>query len=644
MPASSSAIRAGRAFVELFADDSQMVRVLKTAEKKLKAFGATITKIGASISAAGGAILTPMLGAAKAFADAGSNLVDMSGRTGVAVERLSELKFAADQSGTSMEGVEKSIRKMQKNLVDAADGSKTANDALAALGLTVGDLQGKSPDEQFLAIGEALSHVQDPTERAARAMEIFGKSGAELLPFFSNGAAGVRDLMKEAQRLGITMSTEDAVAAEAFGDILQKVQDIVARTVVSVGAALGPTLARLAEQFSGGAASIGEWVNANRETIRVVAAVAAGLVAAGVAISVVGAGFTALGTVVGIVATGIATVGAVLGAILSPVGLVTAALVGGVAAWFAYSDSGQQALSFIAERFGAFKDDAAKAFQGVVDALKAGDIALAGEIAMAGLQVVWTHGWNSVVETVGFTVGVIIGAWEQLGAMIHKIWLVSIEAIVNTLANVGAAIQAFFENAAGQALVFLGIITEAERAAAAASLARNREDAVNSIARDFDSDREIALIDKVLADAAAARARGNAEEIKAAEASLDAARKRLADSIKQASEARAAADAATSPDGPKKIQVTAPDLDEISDKLGGAAEKMVQAQNKLPEVMTLGSREAAEALLRHEFGRDGQDEKVQREQLKVQRDQLRVLRDLDRNGRNAPQLAVANLA
>jgi hypothetical protein len=61
----SGSIRAGRAFVELFADDSKLVRGLRRAEKKLKAFGNGIRNLGLKMVALGTAVLTPMIGAAR---------------------------------------------------------------------------------------------------------------------------------------------------------------------------------------------------------------------------------------------------------------------------------------------------------------------------------------------------------------------------------------------------------------------------------------------------------------------------------------------------------------------------------------------------------------------------------------------------
>ena len=68
MPAGVGAIRAGRAFVELFADDSKLVGGLRRAQKKLKAFGQSIRNMGLKSTGLGAATLTPLLAAAWAAA------------------------------------------------------------------------------------------------------------------------------------------------------------------------------------------------------------------------------------------------------------------------------------------------------------------------------------------------------------------------------------------------------------------------------------------------------------------------------------------------------------------------------------------------------------------------------------------------
>lgn len=106
----------------------------------------------------------------------------MSARTGISVESLSELGYAAQQSGTHMETLEGGVRKLQKFLVAAAQGSDSALSVLRDLGLTLADLGRLTPDQQFERIADRIARIPDPALRAATAMELFGKTGTALLP------------------------------------------------------------------------------------------------------------------------------------------------------------------------------------------------------------------------------------------------------------------------------------------------------------------------------------------------------------------------------------------------------------------------------------------------------------------------------
>ena len=117
--------------------------------------------------------------------------MEMSRRTGMSVEALSALKYAAGQSGVEMEAVETGVRKMQRAIVESAAGSRQASEAMLQLGLSIGDLKDLSPQRQFELIADRLSKVQNPTLRAAIAMHIFGRAGTELLPVIEGGKAGL---------------------------------------------------------------------------------------------------------------------------------------------------------------------------------------------------------------------------------------------------------------------------------------------------------------------------------------------------------------------------------------------------------------------------------------------------------------------
>jgi hypothetical protein len=80
--ATAQGIRAGRAFVELFADDSKLVRGLRAAEKKIRAFGDGIRNIGLKMAGLGAAVVSPLVAAAKAFSVMGDDVAKMARRTG----------------------------------------------------------------------------------------------------------------------------------------------------------------------------------------------------------------------------------------------------------------------------------------------------------------------------------------------------------------------------------------------------------------------------------------------------------------------------------------------------------------------------------------------------------------------------------
>jgi len=248
--ANTQGIRAGRAYIELGVGD-KLTAGLKRAQARLRAFGTSVTGMGVKLMAVGGAMAAPFVIAAKNFASMGDAVAKMSRRTGVGVEALSELGYAAELSGTSMESLENGLRRMQRTIYDAGRGLSTAKDALADLGLSAKDFKGLSPEDQFTVLGEALSRIEDPSRRAAIAMTILGRSGTALLPMVAKGAAGLDELRKKARDLGLSISTKDAAAIT--------------------------------------------WINQNRGLIVSVAKPAVGVVAAGAALVVAGKAVTLLG-------------------------------------------------------------------------------------------------------------------------------------------------------------------------------------------------------------------------------------------------------------------------------------------------------------------------------------------------------------
>ncbi|MBT3277754.1 MAG: hypothetical protein HN370_00060, partial [Phycisphaerales bacterium] len=147
--ASTKGIRAGKAFVEVSADNTPLVRGLKAAQYKLRRFSATVGATGRRMVTASAAMAAPLVLAAKMFSSMGDEVAKMSKRTGVSVETLSELRYVASQTGTEFGTLENGLRKMQRSIYDAGRGLSTQTEAFADLGLEFKDLDGLLPEAQF---------------------------------------------------------------------------------------------------------------------------------------------------------------------------------------------------------------------------------------------------------------------------------------------------------------------------------------------------------------------------------------------------------------------------------------------------------------------------------------------------------------
>ena len=118
--------------------------------------------------------------------DLGGRLSDLAARTGEAEGNLLLLERAFQNSGAGAEAVGPAINKLQNFMQGAAEGGATQTAAMDRLGISLDELAGKTPTQQLEAFAQKISSVEDPTLRTALAMDVFGKSGGELLPLLTN--------------------------------------------------------------------------------------------------------------------------------------------------------------------------------------------------------------------------------------------------------------------------------------------------------------------------------------------------------------------------------------------------------------------------------------------------------------------------
>lgn len=436
MAGNAGAIRAGRAFVEMYVDSSLLDRGLQAAAQKVQAWGESIMAIGAKIAAAGGAILAPLTGAAVGFAAIGAELQRASERTGVSVEKLSLLKYVAESAGSSFEELEGAIFKMQKALGNAAGMSEEMRLHLAGMGLSAGQFVNADTFTAALQLADGFARIANQTDRVKAAYDVIGKSGPNFLKFTQQGSASLLAKMSEGQEGGFAWSPEQARSALELEESFTRLKFMFMSVVTAIGGALVPALKAGLQTKMELVAGVVKWINANQDVIVTLFKVAKYTVLAGAAIVAIGTGVWALGAAIGVAGTalsamvtilklipvtvgainiafagmraaillltgastlfttlqlGLSAVGAVLFGLISPGSVILALVAAMGVAFYGFSENGKAGIAAFGKAWEGIKTSVLDSIDGIMEAMKEGDFAGALKIATLGMQVVWAE-------------------------------------------------------------------------------------------------------------------------------------------------------------------------------------------------------------------------------------------------------------
>jgi hypothetical protein len=252
--------------------------------------------VGLAAVAAFGAGASAVASGLLSLEDRVETLGNTADKLGVSFEFIQTLEEAGNRSGVSIESVSTAFGKLQKTLAGADEESKAATTALSKLGISFTDLENLSPEEQIRLIAEQLQGIDDPAKRTAAAMQIFGKSGADLLPLFAQLGPAANDI----ERLGGALTAIDRGRIDDFGDgidALGVASSRLGELLLLPFVGLGEGIAQGSAEFLGG-------INAIVGPIGdVLQPVLAGL----------GTAFEVVGIVIG-------GIGRVVGEIISPIG------------------------------------------------------------------------------------------------------------------------------------------------------------------------------------------------------------------------------------------------------------------------------------------------------------------------------------
>lgn len=199
-------------------------------EKSLDDAGKKAWELGRKLTLG---VTTPMAaagGAALKFAQAqgswAEELGNLSAATGLSTKRLQELKYVADQTGVSFDGITNTSLLLQRKLMGIEEGSGPASDAMAKLGVSIKDSQGqmRPMDEMLPEVLSKLRSMPNATERNAVAAQLFGRSLADVAPLLQMTEAEMQSMIKASHDSGKVMGDDTIKGLQDFDDKIGALQ------------------------------------------------------------------------------------------------------------------------------------------------------------------------------------------------------------------------------------------------------------------------------------------------------------------------------------------------------------------------------------------------------------------------------------
>ena len=238
-------------FGRILVDSDEAEKSMQKSDSKAKKLASTLgngiktaAKWGAGLVAGAGAAGAALMGVATKAAESADEIDKMSQKIGLSKESYQEWRYAMSQSGIDISVMQTGVKTLTSLMDKAKDGNQAAAETFDALGLSIYDSSGqlKSQEVMMQEAIMALASMEDSTERAKLATELFGKAGVELEPLLNSGADGIQELKDRAHDLGLVMSDEAVTAGVVFGDTLADVKDSLGMVGKEVGVAVMPML------------------------------------------------------------------------------------------------------------------------------------------------------------------------------------------------------------------------------------------------------------------------------------------------------------------------------------------------------------------------------------------------------------------
>ena len=432
---------------------------LQNAGEKIEGVGQKL----APLSTAAAGLVTSLAALGYSAITNADDLNTLAKQTGLSTEEIQKMQYAADLVDVSFSDIEGALKKMKGKM-------DPANETFQQLGVSVTDANGELRDSStvFYEVIEALSGIENETERDQIAMDLFGKSADSLAGIIDDGGAALRQYGQEAEDLGLILDQDTLDSLNTLNDTIDKLKANFAGAFAKLGATIATQFGPYLEKAAVYAQQLADKIsNLSPETVELIAKIA-GVVAVlspltiglGKVVGGVGKVLTTVPKVVGTVKK-IGTAVKGVGALLSPHALLIAAIVAAVVAagiliyknWDKIKAATEKMISAVKKGWQDLKNAVVNAATAVKNGVTNAWNSLTSAVsnAVSAVKNAAVNGWNSAKTGV-------VNAVNNIRNSVVSVWNGIKSSVTSVVSGIVSTISSKFQSArATVSSVFLGI-------------------------------------------------------------------------------------------------------------------------------------------------------------------------------------------
>ena len=225
-------------------------------DKGLDKAGASLAKFAKVGAAAASAVAIAMVALTKQSLAQIDVLAKQARSLGLTTEAFQKMTLVAGEAGVEAGALSSMLGLMQRNIVELSKGTALQVAAFGQLGLSIQDLQGLAPDEQFAKVAEALNGITDPAQKTATAMEVFGRAGRSAINMLEGYRAKAEEAAEFQRRFGIAVSQTTSDSVERANDAVGRLSMVMAGLGNRMAETVAPAIEKTANALIDFAAAI----------------------------------------------------------------------------------------------------------------------------------------------------------------------------------------------------------------------------------------------------------------------------------------------------------------------------------------------------------------------------------------------------